>query len=106
MPRPDEFLSLLRSEAGYISGQTLAKKASISRSAVWKQIRMLRRYGYAIESRHGLGYRLASQTDLPVPWELARVLSTSFVGRQDSFHETMDSTQNLAVSLASRPGSH
>jgi BirA family biotin operon repressor/biotin-[acetyl-CoA-carboxylase] ligase len=106
MPRPDEFLSLLGSQTGYISGQTLAKKAGISRSAVWKQIKMLRRYGYAIESRHGLGYRLAGQTDLPVPWELARVLHTSFIGRQVIFRETTDSTQNIAVSLASKPGSH
>lgn len=106
MPRPDEFLSLLRSEAGYISGQALAKKAGISRSAVWKQTRMLRRYGYAIESRHGLGYRLVGQTDLPVPWELARALSTLFIGKQVVFREITESTQDLAVSLASRPGSH
>jgi BirA family biotin operon repressor/biotin-[acetyl-CoA-carboxylase] ligase len=106
MPRPDEFVSLLGSEAGYISGQALAKKAGISRSAVWKQIKMLRRLGYSIESRHGLGYRLAGQTDLPVPWELARALQTSFVGKQLVFRETADSTQNLAISLAGKPGSH
>jgi BirA family biotin operon repressor/biotin-[acetyl-CoA-carboxylase] ligase len=106
MPRPNEFLSLLGSKAGYVSGQALAKKADISRSAVWKQIKMLRRYGYSIESRHGLGYRLAGRTDLPVPWELARILHTSFVGKQVVFRESVDSTQNLAISLASKPGSH
>lgn len=104
--QPDEFLSLLRSEARYISGQTLAKKAGISRSAVWKQIEMLRRYGYVIESRHGLGYKLVGQTDLPVPWELAKVLHTSFVGKHVVYRETTDSTQNLAISLASKPDSH
>lgn len=102
----DDFLSLLRSEGGYISGQALAKKADISRSAVWKQIRALRRHGYSIESRHGLGYRLVGQTDSPVPWELARLLHTSFVGRQVIFHETADSTQSLALSLADKPNSH
>lgn len=106
MPEPGEFLSLLGSEAGYISGQALAKKAGVSRSAVWKQIKTLRRHGYTIESRHGLGYRLAGRTDLPVPWELARVLHTSFVGKQLVFRETADSTQNLAISLAGKPGSH
>lgn len=106
MPEPGEFLSLFQSESGYISGQDLAKKAGISRSAVWKQIRTLRRFGYSIESRHGLGYRLAGRTDLPVPWELARVLHTSFVGRQVVYHETVDSTQNLALSLAGKPDSH
>lgn len=106
MPELGDFLSLLRSEPGYISGEALARKAGISRSAVWKQIRALRRYGYSIESRHGLGYRLAAQTDLPVPWELARVLQTSFVGKRAIFRETTDSTQNVALSLAGEPDSH
>ena len=106
MPQPDTFLSLLKSKAGYISGQALAKKAGISKSAVWKQIKLLRRYGYAIESRHGLGYRLAGQTDVPVPWELKKVLRTSFVGNRVVYRETADSTQNIAISLAGRPESH
>jgi BirA family biotin operon repressor/biotin-[acetyl-CoA-carboxylase] ligase len=106
MPELGEFVVLLLSEAGFISGQALAKKAGISRSAVWKQIRALRKYGYSIESRHGLGYRLVSRTDLPVPWELARVLNTSFVGKQVVFREVVDSTQNLALSLAARQDSH
>lgn len=106
MPGLADFISLLQSETGYVSGQALAKKAGISRSAVWKQIGTLRRYGYSVESRHGLGYRLSGQTDLPVPWELARVLKTTFVGRQVVFRETTESTQNLALSLAARPDSH
>lgn len=97
---------MLRSDTRYISGQALATKTGISRSAVWKQIRALRRYGYAVESRHGLGYRLAGQTDLPLPWELVRVLRTVFVGKQVIFHEMADSTQDLAVSLADRLDSH
>jgi BirA family biotin operon repressor/biotin-[acetyl-CoA-carboxylase] ligase len=54
--RLPEFLDLLREPAtGFASGQWLAKKAGISRSAVWKQVRNLRRYGYTIESLHGNG---------------------------------------------------
>lgn len=97
---------MLRSEVGYISGQALARKACVSRSAVWKQIKALRRYGYTVESRHGLGYRLAGETDLPVPWELSRVLRTLFVGKQVVFRESADSTQNLALVLADRHDSH
>jgi BirA family biotin operon repressor/biotin-[acetyl-CoA-carboxylase] ligase len=104
---PEQFLLLLRTESanGYVSGQILAKKAEISRSAVWKQIRRLRRYGYAIESLHGIGYRLAGETDLPVPWELAKVLHTSFV-RKIIYREAVDSTQNLAISIAGKPDPH
>ena len=103
---PDKFLSLLKSEAGYVSGQALAKEAGVSRSAVWKQIKRLRKYGYVIESRHGLGYKLVGQTDLPLPWELSGILQTSFVGKQMVFHETTDSTQDLALSIANDPDSN
>jgi BirA family biotin operon repressor/biotin-[acetyl-CoA-carboxylase] ligase len=106
MPGLADFVSLFQSEGGYVSGQALADRAGISRSAVWKQIRALRRYGYSIESRHGLGYRLAGRTDLPVPWELAKILQTGFVGRQVVFRESTDSTQSLALALAGRPDSH
>ncbi|MEP0825422.1 MAG: biotin--[acetyl-CoA-carboxylase] ligase [Nitrososphaera sp.] len=105
MPNPDEILMLFQSESGYISGQELARRAGISRSAVWKQIRALRRFGYSVESRHGIGYRLTGLTDLPVPWELTKILDTSFVGRKVVFRETVDSTQDLALSLADKPDS-
>jgi len=105
--KPEHLLSLLRESAsGYISGQALAKKAGISRSAVWKQVRRLRRYGYSIESLHGMGYRLSGETDSPVPWELARVLRTSFIGKSITYREALDSTQNLAISVAGRHDSH
>jgi len=105
---PEQFLSLLRSESehGFISGQTLAIKAGISRSAVWKQVRKLRRCGYAIESLHGAGYRLVGETDSPVPWELGKALGTSFVGSNIVYREVLDSTQNLAISVAGRQDSH
>jgi BirA family biotin operon repressor/biotin-[acetyl-CoA-carboxylase] ligase len=100
--RPEQFLSILRSEPGYISGQDIAEKVGISGSAVWKQIRRLRKYGYAIESLHGTGYRLAGQTDLPLPWELTRMLTTSFVGKRVIYREVADSTQSLAMALAEK----
>lgn len=101
--RLPEFLDLLKEPAtGFASGQWLAKKAGISRSAVWKQVRNLRRYGYSIESLHGKGYRLAGQTEHPVPWELLKILHTSFVGKNIIYRESADSTQNIALSLAGK----
>jgi BirA family biotin operon repressor/biotin-[acetyl-CoA-carboxylase] ligase len=106
----EEILSLLDSRKGYyISGKSLAIEAGISRSALWKQITSLRRYGYIIESRHGLGYRLAGQTDLPLPWELAKLLQTLFVGKQKIiyYRHTIHSTQKIAISFAEEnPHSH
>ncbi len=101
-----EFLGLLKQNTDYASGQSLAKKAGISRSAVWKHIRRLRRLGYSIESLHGKGYRLAGDTERPVPWELARELKTSFVGKTVIYRESTQSTQSIAIALAEKQGAH
>jgi BirA family biotin operon repressor/biotin-[acetyl-CoA-carboxylase] ligase len=106
--RLEEFLALLKDpESGYASGQWLAKKAGISRSAVWKQIRKLRSCGYTIESLHGKGYRLAGSTEYPVPWELGRLVRTQFVGRGTMvYRDSASSTQDIAISLAEKEGAH
>jgi BirA family biotin operon repressor/biotin-[acetyl-CoA-carboxylase] ligase len=108
--RPEEILSLLGLKKGsYISGAVLANEAGISRSAVWKEITRLRKYGYIIESKHGMGYRLAGQSDLPLPWELAKLLQTLFVGKKKIvyYRRMIHSTQRIAISLAEEnPDSH
>lgn len=101
-----EFLDLLKRNADYTSGQSLAEKAGISRSAVWKHVRKLRRLGYNIESLHGKGYRLEGETEHPVPWELVRILRTSFVGKTVIYKENTRSTQSLAIALAEKQGAH
>ncbi|AIC14818.1 biotin--[acetyl-CoA-carboxylase] ligase [Nitrososphaera viennensis] len=101
--RLEEFLELLKKSPDFASGQSLAKRAGISRSAVWKQVRRLRQCGYSIESLHGMGYRLASGTTHPVPWELGRILKTSFVGKgRIVYRDSADSTQNIAIALAEK----
>ena len=103
MDRLEEFVALLQESPGYISGQLLAKKAGISRSAVWKHVRSLRQCGYDIESLHGQGYRLAGSTEYPVPWELAKLLKTSFVSRGEMvYRQSAESTQSIAISLAEK----
>ncbi len=98
-----KFLTLLRtSSSQYVSGQTLANSAGISRSAVWKQIRRLRRHGYTIESVHGLGYMLKSGTQLPVPWELQKALRTRILGHRIVYKDIVDSTQNIAIAIAEK----
>jgi BirA family biotin operon repressor/biotin-[acetyl-CoA-carboxylase] ligase len=101
---PEEhLLSLLRLQKGYISGKRLAKEIGISTSGISKRITNLRKYGYKIESKHRMGYRLAGETDLPLPWELAKVLQTSFIGKNKIiYRRTTHSTQNLAILLAEK----
>jgi BirA family biotin operon repressor/biotin-[acetyl-CoA-carboxylase] ligase len=101
MPR---LLPFLRSadSPGYVSGQVLADQAGVSRSAVWKQIRNLRTHGYRVDSVKGLGYRLVAETEYPVPWELKRILKTTFVGKDVIYFPTADSTQSIALSIANK----
>jgi BirA family transcriptional regulator, biotin operon repressor / biotin---[acetyl-CoA-carboxylase] ligase len=103
MPLEEIILSLLRLQKGHISAKNLANETGMSISAISKRINLLRKYGYDIESSHRRGYRLASETDLPVPWELAKVLDTLFVGKDKIIYRlTTHSTQNLAILLAEK----
>jgi BirA family transcriptional regulator, biotin operon repressor / biotin---[acetyl-CoA-carboxylase] ligase len=103
MQSEEQLLSLLRLQKGYVSGKILAKEIGISTGGISKRIRMLRKYGYNIESRHRMGYRLAGETDLPLPWELSKVLHTLFLGKDKIIYRlTTHSTQNLAVLLAEK----
>ncbi len=98
----ESYLHLLKSP-NFSSGQLLAKNAGISRSAVWKQVQRLRQCGYTIESLHGQGYRVTADTTYPVPWELCRILETSFVGKgRIVYRRSVDSTQSLAIALAEK----
>jgi BirA family biotin operon repressor/biotin-[acetyl-CoA-carboxylase] ligase len=105
--RLEKFLAFLKeNKEGFVSGQSLARGAGISRSAVWKNIKKLRQYGYAVESLHGQGYRLAGPTESPVPWELYRILETSFVGKKNNivYRQNVDSTQSVAIAIAEKQG--
>ena len=48
----------------YISGEELAARLGVSRTAVWKGIEQLRREGYRIDSVTKRGYRLSSDSDV------------------------------------------
>jgi BirA family biotin operon repressor/biotin-[acetyl-CoA-carboxylase] ligase len=103
MQSEEHLLSLLRLQKGYISGKLISKETGISTSGISKRIKTLRKYGYNIESRHRMGYRLAGETNLPLPWELTKVLNTLFVGKDKIIYRlTTDSTQNLAILLAEK----
>jgi BirA family biotin operon repressor/biotin-[acetyl-CoA-carboxylase] ligase len=61
----DEILSLLWQNADdYVSGGELARRLSVSRTAVWKAIGQLKDAGYEIESVPKRGYRLRSASDV------------------------------------------
>lgn len=86
---------LLRERPGeFHSGQELSRRLGISRAAVWKAIDSLRRDGYTIEARTGLGYRLTSVPDLLVEREVRRYLSPETACPELRCLEEIDSTNS------------
>ena len=78
----------------YLSGQELSRRLGVSRAAVWKAIDSLRRDGYVIEARTGLGYRLTSAPDALVEREIRRRLSPGACCPDLRCLEEIDSTNS------------
>lgn len=98
--RREEILTLLRREEGFLSGEELSRRLGQSRAAVWKAVEALRRDGYEIEARTGLGYRLAAAPDAMTEAEIRSFLGeTRRVGRVLRCFDELDSTNNYLKSL-------
>lgn len=94
-------LALLR-EAGdnYISGEEIAARLGVSRTAVWKHIRALKAAGYEIESHARKGYLLLEAPDLLLPQEIQPMLRTRVIGKKMIYYEEIPSSNNAAKQLA------
>lgn len=101
MPRRDQLLRAL-ADGAFHSGQDLAARLGVSRTAVWKQVQQLQQaFGLLVSAVRGRGYRLAGPLDLldaasiradldadTVPWldsltVLATTASTNDCARAD-----------------------
>jgi BirA family biotin operon repressor/biotin-[acetyl-CoA-carboxylase] ligase len=100
--RAGEILGLLRESTGFVSGDAVAERLSISRTAVWKVLKQLSGMGFVFETAKGRGYRLVAVPDRLFPWEIERHLSTGFTGREIVYRDETDSTNAVAFDLAMR----
>ena len=97
-----KILSFLKAhESEFLSGQDMSDILKISRVAVWKDIKKIRSLGYKIESKQNLGYRLVDSSELLLPWEITQNLNTKFLGKRVYYFDSIDSTQNFAMKIAS-----
>jgi len=90
----------------YLSGQDLSDVLRISRVAVWKHIKKIQELGYTVESKQKLGYKLISNSDLLLPWEITSGLKTKVIGQQAYYFDSVDSTQNQALKMAEDPANN
>ena len=95
-------LELLRKQEGvYLSGEELSRQLGLSRTAIWKAVDTLRKEGYTIEARTGLGYCLRQAPNALTEQEIRRFLGpTAVVGRILCCLDEVDSTNNYAKKLA------
>lgn len=91
---------LKKAGSGWVSGEDLSRELQISRTAVWKHIRCLRREGWGIESSTRKGYLLRESLDRLVPAEIEDCLRTERLGRPIVFEKEVDSTNRVARDLA------
>lgn len=92
--------SLHKYKDGYISGEELASKLKVSRTAVWNHIDYFRKHGYDIEAHPRLGYKLINIPDRLFPDEIQRDLHTKIIGKKVWVYEKTTSTNDIAWDLA------
>ncbi|AZU63127.1 biotin--[acetyl-CoA-carboxylase] ligase [Neobacillus mesonae] len=86
----------------YLSGQYLAELVGCSRTAVWKHIEELRKEGFELEAIRKKGYRIIKTPERVSADEIMLGLTTSFIGRNIHYEESVESTQKIAHKLASQ----
>lgn len=87
------------------SGQTLAEQAGISRTAVWKHVRSLRKRGLDIFAVSGRGYRLAEPLDLLIHERINAGLdqrSRAQISELNIVHETPSTNQYILDRLSAK----
>ena len=95
-------LELLASAPGYLSGQMIARKLKLSRTAVWKRVTKLRDVGCRIESARNRGYRLIFTPDNLLPPFIKAGLNTSLIAHQIYYYPEVDSTNSKAKTIATQ----
>lgn len=79
-----------------ISGQQIAERLNISRTAVWKHIKLLEESGYEIESVKKKGYLLKTKSDSLNPVILDSVVTTERIGQNILYFDSCPTTQSIA----------
>ena len=102
----DKVLTALRESCGYVSGQELCERLSVSRTAVWKAVSRLKEEGYEIDSVPNRGYCLLTSPDAMTEAEIRNYLQTEIMARKLICFADTDSTNIQAKRLAEEGAPH
>lgn len=105
MKTKDKILKLLNEHRGdYLSGQEIADMLFVTRAAVWKAIKALQSEGHEIDAVTNKGYRLKITVDAINTPLLEEELSKAGLSYKIYHFESVDSTNDTALSLARESG--
>ena len=96
-----ELLELLKKADGYISGEEIGEQLKVSRSAVWKDIKLLREDGYVIDAVTNKGYMLKESADVLNSVEIKNDNENAVIGKNVICFDEVDSTNEVCKKMAS-----
>ena len=101
MGTKEQLLALLEKNKGvYFSGEEIAEKLSVSRTAVWKAVESLRGEGYRIDAVRNKGYCLSVETDILSVQGIEKYLNPICAGLKLAVFSTVQSTNTMAREAA------
>lgn len=92
-------LELLKEHSDYVSGQDICNQLGVSRTAIWKNINVLKKEGYQIDSINNKGYKLLAEPDVIDELRIREYLRTKWLGNTIFYEQEMDSTNIQAKRL-------
>ena len=99
----EDILMLLKDKKDFTSGAEIAERLKITRTAVWKRIKLLRKRGYKIEASPSKGYKLIRSPDFSIEGIKASLSNqSSIIGRKILFLDDIGSTNTYAMGLAEK----
>ncbi|WP_101773629.1 biotin--[acetyl-CoA-carboxylase] ligase [Peptostreptococcus faecalis] len=94
---------LIDNSQKYVSGEYISEQLGLSRASIWKHINSLRKEGFLIDSKNGLGYKLVGKSeDSPTQYEIKYKLDTSYIGQSVHYFKSIDSTNIYANKIAEK----
>lgn len=106
MEMKEQILALLKERNDFVSGQDIANRFQITRSAVWKHMAALKEMGYEIQSVPAKGYRLQHGPCTMYAHEISPYLHTAWLGRNYRYETEVTSTNTLLKELAEKGAPH
>ena len=95
---------LIKNKGKPVSGEQLASELSVSRTAIWKHIKVLKDEGYMIDSSTNIGYSLNETPDTLAPGEIKAGLKTKVIGKDIKYFKETESTNIIAREIAASVG--